>query len=67
MYLIVGDINTDLAIYDTHSAATDYVHMLICNNFLPLSVMPTRIIDTSATDHIYYYKVKKKHKERLCN
>ena len=46
MYLIVGDINTDLAIYDTHSAATDYVHMLMCNNFLPLSVMPTRITDT---------------------
>jgi len=67
--ILAGDINIDLAKYDTHSATTDYVNMLMCNNFLPLSIMPTRITDTSATiiDHIYYYEGKNRNKDYIIN
>ena len=55
---IAGDFNIDLGKYKTHTATTDYVNMLLTNNFLPNIVMPTRITDCSATiiDHVYYYE-----------
>ena len=49
-----------------HTATTDYV-----NNFLPLSVMPTRITDTSANiiDHIqaYYFEGRYRKKDYAIN
>jgi len=59
--IIAGDINIDLCNYSVHNPTTEYMNMLITNNFIPIIVMPTRITDHSATiiDHIYYYKCKK--------
>ena len=56
--IIAGDINIDLCKYSVHNPTTDYVNSLIINNFLPVTMMPTRITETSASiiDHIYYYE-----------
>jgi len=62
---IAGDFNVDLSKYMDHSGTTDYVNILLANNFLPVIVMPTRITTTSATviDHIYHYEGKNVKKE----
>ena len=56
--IISGDFNIDLCQYESHTATTDYVDMLLVNNFLPVIMMPTRITDSSSTiiDHIYYFE-----------
>ena len=53
---IAGDINIDLKKSQYHEDTKKYLDTLITNNFTPVVVMPTRIIDKSATiiDHIYY-------------
>jgi len=67
--IIAGDFNVDLSKYMDHSGTTDYVNILLANNFLPVIIMPTRITSffttTSATviDHIYYYEGKNVKKE----
>jgi len=57
---VVGDFNIDLCKYKlkAHTATTDYVNMLLLNNFQPTVVMPTRITNSSATliDHMYYFE-----------
>ena len=56
--IISGDFNIDLSKYDSHTATTDYVDMLLVNNFLPVITMPSRITDSTSTiiDHIYYFE-----------
>ena len=53
-----GDFNIDLSKYDSHTATTDYVDMLLVNNFLPVVAMPSRITDSTSTiiDQIYYFE-----------
>ena len=50
-----GDVNLDLLKVGTHKETTNYVDMLISNRFMPLTLLPTRITDSSATaiDHVY--------------
>jgi len=53
---LIGDTNLDLLKYDNHADTSKFIDMLISYNYLPLSHLPTRITDTSATliDHIYF-------------
>ena len=53
--LILGDINVSLLKYGTDSDVTRFLDILLNYNFLPLSTLPTRITETTATllDHIY--------------
>jgi len=62
---IAGDLNIDLCKYSSHNPTKDYVNSLISSNFLPVVIMPTRIIDNSATiiDHIYYNAGYNKNKD----
>ena len=55
--LIAGDINIDLAKYDTHNPTTSYLENILLHNIVPTIVMPTRFTDQSATiiDHIYFW------------
>lgn len=46
---VAGDFNIDLCNYKTHTATTEYVDMLLLNNFLPMIIMPTRITGSSAS------------------
>ena len=56
-YVIADDFNIDISKYAVRSYTTDYVNMLLTNNFIPVCVMPTRITNNTATiiDHIYYF------------
>ena len=56
IFFLIGDINIDLLKYDTHTDTSKFIDTLISYNFQPLSLLPTRITDTSATliDHIYF-------------
>ena len=56
--IIAGDINIDLTKCTNNQEITDYVDNLLINNFLPVTVLPTRITTRSATliDHLYYYE-----------
>jgi len=56
--IITGDINIDLCKYESHAATTEYIDMLLVNNFLPVITMPSRITDSTATiiDHMYYFE-----------
>ena len=58
--IVVGDINIDLLKFEGHKDTTEYVNKLILNNFLPLSLLPTRITNSSSTiiDHIYFHEGK---------
>ena len=53
--VLQGDINIDAVRYSSHPDTTTYIDMILSNNFLPLTFLPTRITDTSSTaiDHIY--------------
>jgi len=52
----VGDINIDLAKFNSHTPTSNYLVNLLCYNALPTTSMPTCITEQSATitDHIYY-------------
>jgi len=52
----VGDINIDLAKFNSHTPTSNYLKNLLCYNALLTISMPTRITEQSATitDHIYY-------------
>ena len=60
--IIAGDINIDLTKCTCNQEIADYVDNLLINNFLPLTVLPTRITSRSATliDHLYYYEGTRK-------
>ena len=51
---LIGDFNINLANYGAHSDTSNYVDLLLQNEFLPLITLPTRITERSATvlDHI---------------
>src|SRR6267154_4333915 len=53
---LAGDFNVDILKYDTNHEVSRFVDLLISFNFFPLSTIPTRVTDTSATiiDHVYY-------------
>ena len=55
-WFIVGDINIDLAKFNSHTPTSNYLENLLCYNVTPTILMPTRITEQSATiiDHIYY-------------
>ena len=46
--LLVGDITIDLLKSTTQKDTTSYVDMLISNNFLPITLFPTRITNRTA-------------------
>src|SRR3989442_3175103 len=54
--ILAGDFNVDLLKYDTHSDVANFIDILVNYNFLPLTVIPTRVTDSTATiiDHIYF-------------
>ena len=54
--IIPGDFNIDLSKYCVNRDTTEYVNCLLINNFMPMIILPTRIVGTSSTltDHIYY-------------
>ena len=54
--VLCGDINLDILKFDNNSAIASYIDMIISNNFQPLSVLPTRVTETSSTliDNIYF-------------
>ena len=56
--IVAGDVNIDLIKNESNKNISDYLNILVANNFLPVLLMPTRITQTSATliDHIYYYQ-----------
>jgi hypothetical protein len=56
--VVAGDFNIDISKYGLHSPTTDYVNLLLSNNFLPVVVMPTRINDSTSSiiDHMYYFE-----------
>ena len=51
-------MNVDLTKCGSHSPTTEYVDTLLANNFMPVTVMPTRITSRSATliDHLYVHE-----------
>lgn len=53
--IIAGDLNIDLNKCETDMHVSKYVNDLLTLNFMPFSVLPTRINSTSATviDHIF--------------
>ena len=69
--LIFGDVNIDLLKVSDHHDTAKYVDNLLVRNFLPLSLLPTRITRNSATiiDHIYFYEGKQKqlNKSVICS
>ena len=52
----MGDVNLDLLKFDTHSAISNYIDILNGYNFHPLSILPTRVTESSSSllDHIYF-------------
>ena len=54
--LVCGDINVNLLKYLSHKETKDFIDNIIIQNFLPISVLPTRITETTASliDHFYY-------------
>lgn len=60
--IIAGDFNIDLLKYDSNSDTKQFIDLIFSSNLLPISFLPTRITDKSATliDHIYY-GIKNKH------
>ena len=52
--MVAGDINIDLLKYSINNETQKYIDNLLMNNFLPLSLLPTRITEKSATiiDHM---------------
>ncbi len=53
---LLGDLNINLLNYQSHTGTKIFLDMLNTYNFLPLTTLPTRLTDTTATliDHIYY-------------
>ena len=54
--LLTGDFNVDLLKFESHPEVSRFLDILINYNFMPASILPTRITDTSSTliDHLYY-------------
>ena len=52
----MGDVNLDLLKFDTHSSISNYIDILNGYNFHPLSILPTRVTESSSSllDHIYF-------------
>jgi len=52
----IGDFNIDLIKYDSSNEISRFLDMLLSYNFLPCTILPTRITDSSSTliDHIYH-------------
>jgi len=52
----IGDFNIDVLKFDSNREILKYLDMLLSYNYLPYSVLPTRITDSTSTliDHIYY-------------
>ena len=55
-YLVIGDSNVDLLKYDKNSEISRFIDMMIGYNFQPLSVIPSRFSNSTATliDHVFY-------------
>ena len=55
-FFLIGDFNADLVKCDSNNLISNFLDMLLANNFLPLSILPTRITKTTSTliDHIYF-------------
>src|SRR6267154_267671 len=53
---LIGDFNVDLLKFKMQHEVSGFLDMLINYNFMPASVLPTRITDSPSTliDHIYY-------------
>jgi len=58
--IIAGDMNIDLAKFETAKLTGDYLNLLVNYNFIPMIKLPTRITPYCATiiDHIYYFEGK---------
>jgi len=65
-YLIVGDTNINLLKYDSNTGISRFIDMLVGYDFQPLSVIPSRFSDSTATliDHVFY---RENIKSRNCN
>ena len=52
----MGDTNVDLLKYDKIPDVAHFIDMMASHNFQPLTVLPTRITETTTTliDHIFY-------------
>jgi len=59
--VIAGDINIDVLKYKNNNETLRYVDNLLAQNILPVSLLPTRVTEKTATiiDHIYYTPGKK--------
>ena len=55
--IITGDINIDLMKYETHDATNGYLGTMLCNEFMPTILLPTRVTSNTCTltDHLFYY------------
>ena len=55
--IITRDINIDLMKYETHDATNDYLGTMLCNEFMPTILLPTRVTSYVCTliDHLFYY------------
>src|SRR3989442_4959724 len=58
--VLTGDINLDILKLDSNSVIASYIDVIISNNFQLLSVLPTRVTETSSTliDHVYFRNEK---------
>ena len=61
-----GDFNIDLTKCIHNNQVAEYVDSLLTNNFMPVTVMPTRITTHSATliDDIYY--MERPRNKKMC-
>ena len=60
--IIMRDINIDFLKCETNAETSKYIENLIKMNFVPVSLLPTRITSKSSTliDHVYVYEGKLK-------
>jgi hypothetical protein len=56
--IVVGDMNIDLIKWNVHRPTSEYLDILLNNNFQPIMVIPTRITTKSSTliDHINFFE-----------
>ena len=58
--IITGDINIDLMEHETHDATNSYLGTMLCNEFMPTILLPTRVTSNTCTliDHWSPYSCK---------
>lgn len=53
--ILLGDFNINLQNYKTHNQTNSFLSLLLSNSYLPINVLPSRVVEQSATliDNIF--------------